>query len=229
MGVYRIYKMKIIAGVSISAAAAVFIAICAFFLIRWFDFKKDCVSTEAVIVDIRSSYNSSNDSTDYDVTVEYIADGKIYRRPLEYYISSMREGQSVTIYYDPDDPYKIMNSPYLTCAILLIFILILGGVGTYFWLSEILNKRTINRLAAENKYIVCDDQVERYEGSSNITVNNVRYLQTDFIYHDSDGKEYVFSSRAYHPRKNPFADGRNVTIYVDIEKNPKKYYVHTDD
>ena len=229
MGIYRINKLKITVGALLMAIAAILVAVSVLILMKWADFKSRCVSTDAVITDIRREYNYSNESTEYHVTVEYIVDGVVYRRPLGYYISSLREGQVVTINYDPEDPYFIMNDPFIACVLLAVFTLSCAGVGIYMLTSELLNRNMVNRLADESKYIICDGRCERIERNANITVNNVRYMQTDFIYYDMEGREYKFSSRAYHPDKCPFYPGQSVTIYVDIEKNPKKYYVHIDE
>lgn len=225
MKVYRINKINMLFGISFSAFAVICIAAAVSLLVIWANFSRNSLSTDGIIVDINSRYNHNSESTEYDVIVEYAVDGQIYSRTLGYYSSSMKIGQTVTIYYDPENPSHIMNSPYFACAILAVLILAFGGVGGGFIIYEIVNMNTINRLAAEDKYIICDGMTERVEVNANVRVNGMHYKQMNFIYRDSQGYEYVFSSRPYHPNKNPFLDGQSVTVYVDIEKNPKKYYV----
>ena len=225
MKIYRMEKINLLFGIWFSAFAALVLIIDACIFISWLDFKKNCSVTEAVIVDIYSSYNSSDDSTNYRVTVEYFVDGVLYRERLDYYSSSMRVGQYVNVYYDPENPSRMKSDPSITCALMLIFVLAFGGVGGGFLIYEFRLKKIVMALIDEDKYVVCDHTVMREEVSANVKVNRVRYRQTNFIYHTPDGKEYIFSSRPYHPDKNPFIDGQNVIVYVDIEKNPKKYYV----
>ena len=192
----------------------------------WVNFSKTCESTDAVIKSIRTSH--SGDSTTHHVRVEYVVDGEIYQNDLGYYNSSMKRGQTVTVYYNPEDPYDTMVRPYFACGMIVVFVLIFGGIGFGMVFSEFRNKKIINRLAEENKYIVLDSRTERREVRAGVKVNNVHYVQTNFIYRDQYGGEYVFSSRAYPPGKCPFDPWQSVTVYVDIEKNPKKYYVCAD-
>ena len=228
MKMYRMNKINLLFGICFSAFAVIVLIVNVFILIRWFDFKKDCGVAEAVIIDIKIYHDRSDNSESHSVMVEYIVDGEIYRGLLEYYSSSMREGQYVNVYYDPEDPSHTMTNPVFASLIMLILILAFGGVGGGFLIYELRYKKLVTALIAEDKYIVCDHTVERVETSANVTVNHVRYRQMDFIYHAPDGKEYTFSSRPYHPNKNPFIDGQNVIVYVDIEKNPKRYYVSED-
>ena len=225
MEVYRMSRINLLFGIWFSAFGALVLIIDACMFISWLDFKKDCGAAEAVIVDLYSHYDSSSESTNYRVTVEYIVDGVLYRERLDHYSSSMRVGQYVDVYYDPEDPSRMKSDPTLTCALMLIFIFTFGGVGGGFLIYEFRMKRIVTALIEEDKYIVCDHTVMREDVSANVKVNRVRYRQTNFIYNAPDGKEYIFSSRPYHPDKNPFIDGQNVIVYVDIEKDPKKYYV----
>lgn len=225
MKVYHMSKINLLFGISFSAFAVIVIIAGIFLQISWLNFKKNCEVADAVIVDIRSSYNSNRESTDHTVIVEYIVDGEIYRGSLGYYTSRMRIGDQVSVNYDPSDPSHTMANPGFAIGIMVVLILAFGGVGGGFLIYEFSRKKLITALIEEDKYIVCDHTVVREEVSANVTVNKVRYRQMKFFYHAPDGTEHVFSSRPYHPNKNPFIDGNNVIVYVDIEKDPKKYYV----
>lgn len=228
MKVYRINKSNMLIGIWFSAFAVICIATVVFWLVSWANFSKNALSTDGVIIDIRGYYNRNSKSTEYDVIVEYTVGGVLYTRSLGYYSSAMEIGQTVTVIYDSEDPDHMMSKPYFECAVIAIFILVFGGAGTIFIVTEILNMQRINRLADEDKYIICDHTCEREEVSAHVKVNRVYYRQTNFIYRDMYGREYVFSSRPYHPEKNPFLDGQSVTVYVDIEKDPKKYYISSE-
>lgn len=216
-------------GVWFFVFGAICLAVGIFLLVEWVDFSKSALSTDGVIVDISRHYDHKRKEVEHDVTVEYIVDGIRYVRPLGYYYSSMEVGQTVTVNYDPEDPDHIMSSPYLPLGLLAVFFLVFGGIGAGFIIAEITNIKTINRLAEEEKYIICDNMTERVEVDANVKVNHVYYKQMNFIYRDQYGREYVFSSRPYHPDKNPFLDGKSVTVYVDIENNPKKYYLSIEE
>ena len=224
--IYRMNKVLMLIGMAFAAFAVMVLAAGIVIIARWVDFSRTCESTQAVITDIYRT--GHGDSEKYHVMVEYRVDGRRYSGQLGYYTSSMKRGQIVTVHYDPEDPGFTMDSPYLACGIMSIFVLVFGGIGFGFVFSEFRNKRIINRLADEDKYIVLDTQAERREVRSGVTVNRVNYVQTDFVYRDQFGKEYVFSSRPYPPGKCPFDPYQSVTVYVDLENNPKKYYVYTD-
>lgn len=224
--IYRINKILMIIGIWFAAFAVLVLAVGILLMVRWANFSKTCESTQAVITDIYAS--GHGDSRTYHVIVDYQVDGENYSGQLGYYNSSMRRGQTVTVYYDPKDPGFTMESPYLACGIMSIFVLVFGGIGFGFVASEFRNKRIINRLADEDKYIILDARTERREVRAGVKVNRVHYVQTDFIYRDQFGNEYVFSSRPYPPGKCPFDPYQSVTVYVDLENNPKKYYVYTD-
>ena len=210
------------------AFALILIPVMVYLLVSWADFQKKCVSTQAVITDISRHYNRNRDEYEHDVTVEYFIDGQRYTNSLNYYVSSMKPGQTVTVYYDPDDPYRTMDKPYLACVFIAVFVLIFGGVGGGLLFSEISFMMKINRLADEDKYVICGMDCQFLEVNSNVTVNHVRYLQTDIIYCDERGMEHKFSTRPYKPGNCPIYPGQPVKVYVDLENDPKKYYVYTD-
>ena len=226
MNVYRMDKIMVTIGGFFAAFAVIMFMVGVGMMIGWASFSKTCESTDAVITSIERTRHGKHKR--HRVTVEYSVDGEVYSGSLGYYISSMRRGQHVTVYYDPEDPSYTMSKPYIACAAIAVFDLIFGALGVIMLGGEFRNKKIINRLAEEGKYIILDGSVERREVSANVKVNDVRYMQTDFIYRDRYGYEHVFSSRAYPPGRCPFDPWQSVTVYVDIENNPKKYYVCTD-
>lgn len=221
--VYRMNKIMLLLGGWFAAFGVLILAAGVIIVVQWVDFSKTCESTEAIITDIYTT--GHGDSRTHHVVVDYEVDGEIYSNSLGYYTSSLRRGQKVTVYYNPENPYDTMNRPYAACAAIAVFFLIFGGIGFGFLFSEFRNKKIINRLAEEDKYIILDSRTERREVRAGVKVNNVRYVRTDFIYRDQFGGEFVFSSVAYPPGKCPFDPWQSVTVYVDMEKNPKKYYV----
>lgn len=227
MDVYRMNKIMVTIGGAFAGFAVIMFIVGVAMLIGWSNFSKTCESTEAVITSMYRTGHGKHRR--HHVIVEYEVDGEVYSGDLGYYVSSMRRGQYVTVYYDPENPDYIMSKPYVACAAIAVFDLIFGTLGFGFLIPEFRNKKVINRLAEEGKYIVLDGSVERRESAANIKVNDVRYMQTDFIYRDGYGQEYVFSSRAYPPGRCPFNPWQDVIVYVDIENNPKIYYVCTDD
>lgn len=203
-----------------AAALAVVISMTA----NWLSCKDSYAEFDAVITDVTKTYSGhgSNKKSHYEVTVEYDYNGKHYERELGYYTAGMGEGETVTILCNPDHPREIISSPLIPGAILSVFALIFGGIGAGFLMHEIKMKRVVQRLM-DNEQYVCADYVR--EEPSGMRVNNVRYEQAVFCYVDQYGRKYEFASQPYHPLKKPFYPGQQVRVYVDMEKDARKYYI----
>ena len=95
------------------------------------------VKTEATIVSIVEVPSDSPDETsDYIVTVDYVADGSRYTSELDYYSGTFKEGKTVTVYYDPSDPSVIHGGKGFG-----IYLIVLGiGIIAVVLISEKKNK-----------------------------------------------------------------------------------------
>ena len=82
-------------------------------------------ATTGVISHIESTYDSASESYDHDVSVQFTADGKEVEAVMGEYDASMYEGKEIDIYYDPDDPTKIIAAS----KTFPIVILSMGVVG----------------------------------------------------------------------------------------------------
>lgn len=67
------------------------------------EFKKTAHTTTGYISSIKVYY-SKDYKEEHSVFVEYTVDGQVYEKELNYYDSSMYEGQSMEIYYNPEHP-----------------------------------------------------------------------------------------------------------------------------
>jgi len=64
--------------------------------------------TQATIVSIvEDEAHSTPDDVSYIVTVDYVVNGSRYTSELGYYSGAFKEGKTVTVYYDPNDPSVI--------------------------------------------------------------------------------------------------------------------------
>lgn len=192
----------------------------------WTEFKKDAVTVSAQITDIDTYRTRSSTShkrrTHHDVYVEYEYEGKTYSEELDYYSSGMKEGDIIDIYIDPENPSRSMNDPFLFSVFFGGFGLVFGGIGAAFLIYEFKKSVYINRLIAEDKFIYAEYQSEE---RANVTVNNVRYNHSVFVYDDGSGRRMTFNSQPHHPNSCPHIKGDTMKVYVDLENNPKKYYV----
>ena len=90
--------------------------------------------TTGVITQIESTYDSATDSDDYVVSVKFNADGQEVETVLGEYDASMYEGKEIGIYYNPDDPTKVIAAsktfPIVMFCMGVISILI--GIVSFF-------------------------------------------------------------------------------------------------
>lgn len=74
-------------------------------------------STRALITKIETSSSpmtgtgNHRSRTHRTAYIEYVVDGNTYSGPSDIYESGMREGQMVTIYYNPDNPAQMAGDP----------------------------------------------------------------------------------------------------------------------
>ena len=73
------------------------------------NFKKTAVETEATITEIEM-YEDSDGDTQYKVLVEFQADDEKIEGSLGYRVSGMKKGQTVQIFYNPDDPHDFKSA-----------------------------------------------------------------------------------------------------------------------
>ncbi len=95
-------------------------------------YAKTALTTEATITKIDSYFSGTDDNEkDYNVYITYKVRDKEYNGELREYYSGMREGQKVTIYYNPEDPsdYKSKSINY-TGYFLMAFAIIFMGIST---------------------------------------------------------------------------------------------------
>lgn len=97
-----------------------------FDLISGVRFEETAKETTATITTITSDMTPGGDA-EYNAYVDYQVEGKWYRDVcLHYYTSSMREGETITLLYDPENPENIRTreGDILSCVFLLG-----GGTG----------------------------------------------------------------------------------------------------
>lgn len=221
---YKWNFVRTLIGVMFFAFGVAFLIVPVISLASWNEFKKDAVPVTAEITDINAYTRRSNRGKRRyrEVIVEYIYNGENYSEKLDYYISGMKKGDELEILIDPDDPSKNRSEPYLFSGIMAIFAVVFGGIGGGFLVYEIKRSKYVKKLIAENKYIYANYSNEE---QANVTVNNVRYNQSVFVYEDVSGRKMMFKSEPHHPSSQPYIHGDSIKVYVDMENDPNKYYV----
>ena len=67
------------------------------------------METEATITEIEI-YEDSDGDTQYNVLVEFRADDEKIEGSLGYHVSGMKKGQTVQIFYNPNDPHDFKSA-----------------------------------------------------------------------------------------------------------------------
>lgn len=219
---YRVNQINIIIGTIMMILCIVTCILYSGYYREWNYFKKISDPVKAVITKIDSYY--SGDTRYYDVYISYEYNGLTYDNTLNYHTSTMHKGDTVDIRVSRTDPHVIKNSLGDTKQ-LLIFAIFLGIIGWLFLLHELLSYFRARHLIDQDMYVICDKWTEI---NSRYSVNDV-YQKCILAVYEANGDRYEFTSRPYPPGECPVYKGESVTVYVDIERAPKKYYVALSD
>jgi hypothetical protein len=193
-------------------------------------FRATAQTTQGVITQINTYHDSDGDMR-HEVYVKYTVNGVTYNNSLSYYSSSMAEGKSVTLYYNPEDlnQIKVRGSNAVITIVLAssggVFVLVgLGGIIP-FVMSAKKKKRLQQegiRVSAKIVDVILNTQV-RVNGR-NPYVIHCKWVD------DRSGNTYFFKSKnLYYDPCIDLSDG-NQWIEVLLDPNDySKYYVVTDD
>ncbi len=85
--------------------------------------------TEAVISRVDVEYNAADEQDDITVYVTYTVDGKSYESELSQSSSAMKEGDKLTVSYNPDKPAEVIASSKTMSRVFLAIGCVVGVVG----------------------------------------------------------------------------------------------------
>lgn len=216
-------------GMIFFALGMIFIVIGAMTYISESNFKKTSETTTGTIIDIES-YRDSDGDTRYEVYVDFKVKGKTYSGSLNYYSADMDIGDSVVIYYNPDNPNTFKGE---NPALFLLLIFGLGSLFALFGLGFIIiavRKRMIkNRVLKYNMIIQAN--ISGCEINRNLAVNGRHpYILIATAISPYDGLIYTFKSDSIWNNLTTTIETYNITtvpVYVNPQ-NYKEYYVDID-
>ncbi len=188
-------------------------------------FNSNSATVEATIVEIYTYYN--DDSTEHRVFVSYEVDGVTYsHRELGSYSSSMREGKTVKIKYNLDNPNEIMSKSSVFIPVIL---LPLGGIfmGLAIWQLTIIRKRRgMSRRLLKNGVKVLAVVVS-IDPDLTTSVNGRYPYSTALCRYDDKGRTIDFRSESGAMNGKLFP-GDRVAVYFDAA-DPTQYCVDLKD
>jgi len=188
--------------------------------------KVETTGTITRIGDYHHRYDDEDETP--DVYVEYVVDGEIREARLNYYSSTMHEGDSIVIYYEKGDPYKISSRESD-----MIFTYIFGGMGILyvilggsFLIVVLVKTRKQKKLKETGEFVQAD--FVRVELNTTLTVNGknpYRIVCEWFDPYNNIKKELKSENIFTDPQ--PIITSLGITkfnVYID-PKNTKNYYM----
>lgn len=184
-------------------------------------FVDKAVMTTGEIDSIRTK-TDSDDNVSHNVIVSYDVEGKHYRGNAGYYNGSMKEGHSIKIYYDPDNPreFKVDKSGDNTRWILLVVGIVFGGVGLYVLILSIKGSsrgKSIKNGVSETCTVLSVDP------DSSIQSSLVQFVVVTFERENSAGGEQstVLSEKICLDNSVTVSVGDKISVTFDINDNNK--------
>lgn len=183
--------------------------------------KENIVKTHATIINI---------SDNQEVYVSYLVNSEMYTNKLSSYSSSYHIGKEITIYYDKNDPAKIIDNS------IIVLIGVFGGIGLIFIIvagiiiAFKINRSKVIKWLKESGNIV-NASYTSIELNTNYTINGRHpYNIICEWYNSSDNKKYIFKSENIWFDPSRTITERNIkTFPVYINPNKiKQYYMDVD-
>ena len=216
----------IVIPVVIALFGLVFLVCGLFLMISYIHFIRTANETTGVIVSITTYYDSDDDLR-YRVYVRYSVDGREYDGEYGSYHTGMIEGQSVKIYYDPDNPRHIQSKgSFITGFVFVLFSVVFGSVGL---IPLILTKKAKSKKKRLAEYGEKLTATIKEIADGNIYVNNIRCRNIICEYKDrTSGNTYLFKSENVYEDLNGLREGQTIPVYADYN-DYSKYYVAVEE
>lgn len=186
---------------------------------------EDKVEVEATIE--RISYEDRDNPSVY---VSYEVDGEELVNKLSYYISSMKKGQPIKIYYHKDNPDHIGTQ--ITDMIILIFPgigVVLAGIGSTFVIVKMRKKKMQKDLIKKGDRIEGTYVETVYNTSFSVNGKSPYYIKCQWK-DELTGTKYLFKSNNIWFNPITAIQEKNITtfpIYIDLN-NKKRYTIVLD-
>lgn len=220
-------KVELIIGSIFAIIGISMIALALFLKVVADEFREISIETEAVITTIE--YDREDDF--HDVYVTYVFEEETYLEKLNYYSSSMSEGDTITISVDESNPTNIGASgflEYLGAIIVGSMGLLFTIIGGSFLLFIFNKKKKYKRIRETGRRI--EAKIVSVNYNTRYTING-RHPYILLSSYEENGLTYSFTSHNIWYEIESVIQNRNIeTIPVYVEQgNFKKYIVDTSE
>jgi len=207
-------------------------------MLNAYRFKTEAVSVKGVIVNIgvERYISGSETRTRNIVSVDYIINGVKYENTVNEYRSSMRIGDEITLYYQPDTPWVVTARLNNNTSIGAFF----TGIGGIFLIVGIIFFNSVRKKRALQKYlkqygIPIYAQVIDVEKDYSITVSYkgaggypYSFLKCAVMEPGSNENKVIYNSWSIKNNYLHSYIGKKVKVYIHPQDN-NKYYVDIED
>ena len=192
-------------------------------------FMKTAKATEGIISDVEI-YRDSDGDRHSTVYVQYEVNGKDYEYASSFSSSSMREGDDIKVYYNPENPsdFKLEGETIFNTVFPIAFGSVFFIVGMGMIIPPIIKSQMQNKVKQYGELI--NAEIDDVDVNYNMAVNGRHPYVIVCSWKDpSSGGLYQFRSNNLWFNPEKLLEGRKtIDVYVDMQ-NPKKYYVDTSD
>lgn len=190
-------------------------------------FLKTAVKTNATITNIIVSRDSDGDLY-HNVSVSFVADGKVYEGTLNEYNSNMYVGGSTTIYYNPDNPDNFIGNGGKSFNYIFI-VLGFAFISVAILVMYRFAKKKQEKFRLQKEGICLTAKISNIHKDFNCSYNgrNPDVIECSCEY---NGKIYTFISEHILADVKSICESKNITeleVLVD-PNNFDKYYVNIE-
>ncbi|TVP86617.1 MAG: DUF3592 domain-containing protein [Acholeplasmataceae bacterium] len=209
--------------------AVLLISLTIFLVSRMLWIKSEMHAIDSTIVSITRGLGRSS----HTVMISYNYEGQSYTVQYNTYSASMRVGDNITIYIDPDNPDQYYQPNLLTHVLIPgIFALAFGAVGFPMFFSSRKTKKIKNSLMTSGRKMVGTITDLKTNHTTSITVGGRRLFKNHItcrVIDDFSGSEKTYKSRGFW-RSSDFNLNIGVsTVDVWVDRQDKeKYFVDFD-
>lgn len=191
-------------------AIVAFAAVGAITLVKAERYVKNGVKTDATITSVTRNVSSDEDNVSYDVFVEFRVDGVKHKGLLDSYVIGMKKGDTVPVYYMPDNPddFSYGKANYLPpiisfCAAGVLFVFeIIVAIG-------LIRAAKLKRFRNRKKLVVA--KIESFFVDRKSTVLNKHPAK--LVCKDENGN--VYKTKLLCEVYENFVVGDEINVYVD--------------
>ncbi len=216
------------AGIIFMVFGLVFFAISLGLVMDAKKFSEAAQETTAVIYDVETHRVRRNKKyrTEYDVYVQYQANGSTYKAELDGGNASMDIGETIKVYYDPDNPRDVRSSKNggaqgLAMVLSLVFVAVGVGVGIVPAVKSSKRKK-LKETGEQASAMIVNVSLDR-----SVRINKRHPYKAECEFTDPvTGERYLYSSEPYMDDIRHL-QGQLVTVYYD-PNDRSRYYVDLD-